>query len=243
MCTLSWSFHPTGYSVFFNRDELNQRAQALPPQQRTIGGVRIIAPQDAEKGGSWIVVNEYGVLTCLLNLYEYPIPETDEPYLSRGYLVMDLASCEDWTSSVSILNGKDLGRYPPFQLFQFTTDCEVHCLKWTGRERQTSYFRECLQPISGSSFRNEDVVARRIEAFRECTSEAFGDDRLQQLERFHLSHNPDGGAHSVNMCRADARTVSISRIDVEPQGVRFQYRQKGDRCFEFDAPILVTMDR
>ena len=205
--------------------------------------MRVIAPQDAEKGGSWIVVNEYGVLTCLLNLYEFPVPEPDEPYLSRGYLVMDLASCTDWASSISILNGKDLGRYPPFQLVQFTTDCEVNCLKWTGRERQTSYFRECLKPISGSSFRNKEVVARRIQAFEEYTFASSGEDRLQQLERFHLSYDPDDGPHSVNMCRTDARTVSISRVDVEPQNIRFLYRQKGDRCFEFDAPILVSMDR
>ena len=244
MCTLSWSFRPDGYSVFFNRDELHTRAPAIPPFKRSIAGVEVIAPQDADKGGSWITVNAYGVLTCLLNLYEYPIPEATEPYLSRGFLVMDLAACSNWESGSAILDDKDLHRYPPFQLVQFSPRGEVNRLKWTGEERIIDRLDECLQPISGSSFCNDEVVGKRIEAFdRLCKSDVSHEEQLRQLELFHFSHDSDNGAYSVNMCRSDARTVSINRVDVRAQEICFQYRQKAVRCFEFEPPSMILMDR
>ena len=244
MCTLSWSLHPEGYSVFFNRDERNSRSVARSPFRRAIAGVDVIAPQDGDKGGSWIVVNAHGVLTCLLNLYEYPIPRPAEPYLSRGYLVMDLAVCNNWEQSQAILGGKDLHRFPPFHLVQFLPDGEVNSLKWSGVERIDAQLGECLRPLSGSSFRNDEVVAKRIETFHSyCEPDTSQEQRLRQLEQFHLSHDPEQGAYSANMCRPDARTVSLSRVDVDAKKITFQYRQKAIQCFEFEPPSTVMMDR
>lgn len=244
MCTLSWSFRRNGYSVFFNRDELNSRALAISPQRQLVHGVEIIAPRDGEKGGSWITVNEYGVLTCLLNLYESPLPESPKPFLSRGSLVMDLAGCESWASSLSILDRKDLREYPPFQLLQFTPGAVMNGLKWSGTHQETHQYDPCELPISGSSFRNDDVAGKRFETFWKIVDpESAGEERLKQLEAFHLSYDADCGASSVNMCRPDAQTMSFSRVDVDEKSIRFRYQTKNSQGFEFDSPIVVSLNR
>jgi hypothetical protein len=244
MCTLSWDFCGNGYTIFFNRDELNTRTPATPPRKQLIQGVEVLAPQDGEKGGSWIAVNEFGVLTCLLNLYEHSFLEPSVPFLGRGHLVMDLATRRDWVSSQPILEKKNLERYPPFQLFQFAPGVPVNCLKWNGETFETFQFDQCRQPISGSSFRNHDVVGQRIETFKKLvTPESQGAGRLRQLETFHLSHDVDQGAYSVNMCRPDAQTISFSRVDVNSETIRFRYQKKDSRGFEFDSPLFITLDR
>ena len=67
MCTVTWIYEPGGYHLLCNRDEKKDRAPALAPRIHQRGWVRFIAPVDAQFGGSWIAVNEFGVSVCLLN--------------------------------------------------------------------------------------------------------------------------------------------------------------------------------
>ena len=89
MCTVSWFHEPGGYQLFCNRDEKLSRKKALEPRQWTREGVRFTAPIDAEAGGAWIALNEFGVSLCLLNGGEGPGPHR-EARRSRGLLVLDL---------------------------------------------------------------------------------------------------------------------------------------------------------
>ncbi len=55
-----------------NRDELRTRPSALPPQVRQFGGHQAILPIDPVSDGTWISVNDAGVVATLLNTYTGP---------------------------------------------------------------------------------------------------------------------------------------------------------------------------
>ena len=61
MCTVSWLHEPGGYHLLCNRDEKRTRGAALGPRIQKSAGVRFVAPADADFGGTWIAVNEFGV--------------------------------------------------------------------------------------------------------------------------------------------------------------------------------------
>jgi len=69
MCTLTWRRgSKETVEVFFNRDEKKTRSRAEPPGERfDANGVRYLSPLDPESGGTWMLVNERGLVVCLLN--------------------------------------------------------------------------------------------------------------------------------------------------------------------------------
>lgn len=244
MCTLSWEQSQDGYTVFFNRDELNSRLPAIPPTLQFIEGVKVIAPKDGNKGGTWIAVNEWGVLTCLLNRYGCTIRAGSHVNQSRGKLVMKLAHSRTWQSSLAILGDIKLSEYPPFQLFQFVPGAQIKGGQWNGFEWELLQYDLCKRPLTGSSFKNHEVVNQRTQTFHKLViSPQQSDQRLQELETFHLSHDSEAGAYSVNMCRPDAQTVSFSRIDVDHHSVHFRYQKKVERGFQFTDPFVTRLDR
>src|SRR5258707_15575033 len=109
MCTATWIRTRDGYELFFNRDELATRKPALPPAAREREGVRFLAPEDGDAGGTWIGVNERAIAVGLANGTE-PEQSLDDfdagrrpgieiverllwlrtSFRSRGLLVLDL---------------------------------------------------------------------------------------------------------------------------------------------------------
>ena len=95
------------------------------------------------------------------------------------------------------------------------------------RERMIETGRELRRasgemPVSTSSFDTPRVVRSRCELFARLR-EAHGAPAAEWLVDYPRSHVPDRGACAVCMHRADAHTVSFSRIRVDPQGIEFRY--------------------
>jgi len=89
MCTVS--VIPLGTDALrlaCNRDELRTRAIALPPTIQTFGERRAILPTDPDSGGTWIAVNDAGVVFTLLNAKPagalVPSPRPGEKVRERG---------------------------------------------------------------------------------------------------------------------------------------------------------------
>ncbi len=98
--------------VAANRDEQLARP-AEPPRIRTAGPLKSLAPRDLEAGGTWIGLNERGVVAAITNRYGVP---PDPHRRSRGALVT--AALEEPTaaaaaSRVAALPAAD---YNPFHL-------------------------------------------------------------------------------------------------------------------------------
>ncbi len=246
MCTLSWEFCSESYTLLFSRDELKRRAPAEPIREvKTSAGMRLIHPVDAEKGGSWIVVNERGLTTCLLNLYECSIPEPPVGgFESRGWLVMQLAESRSWEETMSLLSAIDPVRFPPFHLFQFDPILGVLSMKWTGVEvAWIEHPERCEQPASGSSFKNDEVVAKRRSAYKKLVKATDSNIRISELKQFHEWQDPENRAFSVKMMRPDAQTMSVSTITVNSQWVEFEYQSRDVDEEGFEEPMRLSLKR
>jgi len=209
MCTVSWLYDAQGYEVFFSRDEKLTRPPALAPRILIRNSVRCVSPMDTEGGGTWIGVNELGATVCLLNAY------TGAPAgaISRGLLVESLLHCSA-VETVAQLRRIDLTNFAPFKLLALEQGASARIFTWDGVHLlPVAPVRNLL---TSSSVDDAGAACRREEVFP-----AQPDSK--SLLAFHQSHSPERGAHSVCMHRADAATVSFSRIRVTRSRVQFQY--------------------
>ena len=78
--------------LFGNRDEQRSRT-SLSPQIATDerSGVQWLAGTDAKASGTWLGINEYGLVVAVTNRPEY---QPARPSRSRGLLCRDLLACE-----------------------------------------------------------------------------------------------------------------------------------------------------
>src|SRR3712207_9571694 len=84
----------SGFRVAFSRDELRVRLAGLPPGVGVFGARRAVHPTDAAAGGTWIAVNDAGLVLFLLNVnLPSPRPRSEEhtsELQSRQYIVCRL---------------------------------------------------------------------------------------------------------------------------------------------------------
>jgi uncharacterized protein with NRDE domain len=239
MCTATWirslGTEAPGYEVFFNRDEHKTRKPALPPAVKEREGVRFLAPEDGDAGGTWLGVNEYGIAIGLAN---GPLSEReggrsarDEgagPFRSRGLLVLDLlssASVEIVGARMGALRGRS---YRSFELFAIEPIGGLRIWRWDGETLASGRDGPGGKLLISSS-RDPERARREREALLERMVHAKGRIDAEVLLAYHASHEPERGAFSPCMHREDAGTVSFSRIRVGPGEVEFEYRQ-GPPC-------------
>jgi hypothetical protein len=223
MCTVSWLAERGGFTIFFNRDELKTRSRALPPYVRSSHGMNIIAPLDPDGKGTWIGANQLGLACCLLNDYSscrmgvLARPEVakgrDAHPTSRGLIVESLLGTESQRASLVRLRNLELADFRPFSILLFQSDTHPVLCRWNGSTLIESF---PSLPFSSSSFDTARVLNARLKSFpARCNA--------RTLEAFHASHAPSRSAYSVCMHRADAETMSFSRIRVTRETIDFAY--------------------
>lgn len=227
MCTLSWLQDRERFELFFNRDERRTRKPALPPERRFHAGTRFLAPLDGDFGGSWIGVNEFGLLLCLLNGDSPRDRDDDEPpagFTSRGLLLTALIDSRSADQTVRRLARLEHSRFRSFVLAAFEPPEAAALARWDRSDlRVTSGGLDVVPtPLISSSFCSEEVRCSRVRLF-ERMRRAAGEESPSVHLDFHASHEPQKGPYSVCMHRTDARTVSFSRIVVGPESIRFHY--------------------
>src|SRR4029079_17631075 len=75
MCTVSIVPDGDRFTLMSNRDERRGRAVALQPTVATFGARAAIVPIDPVGGGSWLGVNDAGLVAALLNRHAAPQPD------------------------------------------------------------------------------------------------------------------------------------------------------------------------
>lgn len=240
MCTVTWTHTSDGYVLFANRDERDTRQPALGPRVSVVRGVKYLAPVDGDHGGSWIGVNEFGLSLCLLNRYGDDLVETDREFVSRGLLLTDLMDCRRFDSVYKEIRQRDLTRFRPFSLLVLARSFPASTFQWNGVQLSVARDAESLAPLSSSSAIEPGIAVERTKQFARLTAGAWIDYSV--LDRFHRSHLPERGPYSVCMHRADARTVSLSRIRVTKAEVQFSY-EAGPPCESTSAEELSLMMR
>ncbi|MGF1902206.1 NRDE family protein [Aliivibrio sifiae] len=220
MCTLSWFSTPTGYELFFNRDEQRSRTDALAPQLFQENNVYYIMPIDPVGEGSWISLNNHGISLCLLNYYQGEIAPNNA--LSRGLLVKELASCDGVNSIQKILSNMDLSRFASFTLLIFHSNDSikhkgVQGFRWDGK-RFTSIAPS--SPMISSSVDADNVIEHRLSVYKQLTDSGVN---RQTLNQFHQHHHSKLGHRSPCMHRQDAQTVSFTHIIVDNKKNTLRY--------------------
>ena len=217
MCTASWIDTADGYTLFFNRDEQRSRAVGRPPRRMTVAGVRLVAPEDAEAGGTWIGVNEHGLTVCLLNRAPEGRRSPSRP-ISRGLLVASLLDCRSTAEVRTRLDQMALAPYQPFTLVTVEPGHPVILLGWDGLAVTR---RQVTQP--GLIATSSSIEAEAIRLSRTRLFDSIAYPSPAALQALHRSHLPSAGAHSICMHRSDALTVSACRVDVTSGDVALEY--------------------
>jgi len=224
MCTVSWQRKEGRTTLWFNRDEQHGRAPAELPRNWGPASTPWLAPRDPDGGGTWLWVNAHGLTACLLN--HYPRQGVGDGTRSRGLLLWGLASSPSLAALTARLMATNLRRYQAFHLLVVG---EQAARFWTWDGVHLTQAAEAPSFFSTSS-----VAPERLLPLRQELWEAADD-----LRSLHYRFDADDPAVGPCMERDDARTVSISRVEIFNRRLRLDYQAKG-RGFAADAWDIVT---
>jgi len=226
MCTASWASGGGGQRLLFNRDERRTRAKAEPPERREIGGTSCLCPRDGEAGGTWLLVNEWGL--CLAVMNNYAAVARGRPgkgRRTRGDLPYLLAMSRSPGEFRTSLGKLSLGDFAPFYLCCWDRWGGYCRLVWDGA--RAGIEQDERQVVATSSFRTEEVESFRCERYATLMA-AAGAGELGEEEQwlFHTGRQHGDAAFNPLMSRPDAMTHSVSRIDWREGVIRFRYYER-----------------
>jgi uncharacterized protein with NRDE domain len=123
MCTLAVyfrEFEDYPLVVAANRDEHFSRP-SLPPRILT-HDPKIFGGQDLAAGGTWLGVNEHGLVAAIVNRRVAAAPNPNEAPRSRGLLCLDMLLAKNAAQAGEWLEREDGSKYSPFILLIAGTD-------------------------------------------------------------------------------------------------------------------------
>jgi len=212
MCTLTFSPQRSGFLVVMNRDEQRSRIAALPPIFRQLGDRQALFPSEPT-GGTWMGMNDAGVVLALINWYSVPSLPLALP-VSRGVIIPTLLSESDAQMAGSSLATLALDQIQPFRLvgiFPRNVGGQVREWRWDGETVVAIEHPWKLEHWISSGADEQGAERERRRCFaRHSTAADHG--TKEWLIRLHASHEPAPGAASICVHREDAATVSQTRI-------------------------------
>ncbi|MFN0133223.1 MAG: NRDE family protein [Phycisphaerales bacterium] len=228
MCTVTIisgaSADGVGMRVVCNRDESRSRPPAMPPKWREVEdmpGARAIWPMDLEAGGTWIAAAESGLVLCLLNVNPEPPPRLPRSGLqSRGLVIPSLIGLSSPQAVVRRLSQTSLKRFAPFRLVAMQSaragaEPAVAEVRWD-RAAMNVTWRSGAAACFVSSGLGDSLAAPRLELFDDLV--VTPGPTAERQDEFHRHQWADRPEISVLMSRAEARTVSISTLEVTQGG-------------------------
>lgn len=214
MCTALFHLDESGLAVTMNRDERHERGAEIAPVMN-ITGLRWIGPRDSDQGGSWIGVNELGLLCFLLNAYlpgENKLHRSKNNHPSRGGLVTRALQHDFDGARAGLEQMADMAPYLPFTmvLAKVGRACSYD---WDGDQLTVTKLLEGWQLFTSSSWQSQQVCEKRQRLFDRWLAEGKPQDG--SLPTLNLLSLPGDEAASPMMKRWDAATRSITQVQVE----------------------------
>jgi len=227
MCSLSWRRFNDGLSLAFTRDESVLRPAAELPRVFIDEGIKYIMPRDPAGNGSWIAVNDTGLVIALLNDYQGVLKPPGVHLNSRGLLVRQLATCRTLEDVNNVIADWSLPFSQPFQLAVFFKDEEL-LWHYDGKANSIS-----ARPLSFHLFSSGHPDASAIIAARQAWVQRLNLDTESKLLALHRAHQPqrpltgntskEDRAYSFCMHREEARSQSLTLIRVTEGKVMMRY--------------------
>lgn len=231
MCTLSVLRRPISvvnndndepllWRVTFNRDEHRTRPPALSPHQHSYDDRVAVHPIDPLGGGTWIAVSSAGLVFALLNGYS---DGNSRPRAakSRGLIIPALLSADTLDVAATRVQTIDPSEFLSFRLVIIADDAAREAV---GNGRQLECRDVCEGEAwmqSSSSVRPEVVLPYRGAMFQQDVAPSRS---AAAQDHFHVTRHATDPALGVLMERDDARTVSVTTVEVFAGHVRMTYR-------------------
>lgn len=266
MCSFSWQQFDDTLAVVFNRDESITRSTAHLPKHYTENGVQFIMPKDPDGDGSWIAANEFGFVIVLLNDYQGQV-KPPQSLLSRGLLVRSLASCRNWQAIKQKVASWPLSQSQPFQLGVIakqqqlfwhynglSTDINPTVLPSALFSSGHPDVKNIVKLRHNLLQRNKvHNLAELLQLFKGHKPDLLDVAQMRQLNRKYpindatddevkedvVLNDGKGSTYSICMHRDDARTQSLSSIELKSGVVEFTYWD-GQPC-QVDRPVTVLL--
>jgi transport and Golgi organization protein 2 len=226
MCTLSIVPVADGCRVVCNRDERRTRAAAHPPRVFPTEVSWATYPRDPESGGTWIGVNDDGLVAALLNRSgPQHRPSVAPP--SRGSIVPALLSCASIARALNLYDTLGVGQFEPFRIVM--AHRSIVAVLASDRAHSPAELFSLVRPVMFTSSSLGDAIAEapRRRLFEQLVLD--GDDWLDGQFRFHRHRWARRPEISVQMSRQDAATVSRTTIVVSSRNIDLQYESLAGR--------------
>ena len=227
MCTVTAHKTNTGWLVTMNRDELRTRPSAYPP--KIWENADLLAPVDAEAGGTWIGVRRDGIWACLLNGYMAHTPASPSTPQTRGRLIPAILSNP---SPQSALENIDLSQTNSFRLWVGHNDGITEYFWNLETLERKDFSGESWYFASSSSLKQSEVIAHRRQLF-ENWQQAGAPTAGNSIPLFHIEVTDGNKEWAVNMSRDYSHTKSITQISAD--GTNISMRHWDAPRFDEDA--------
>jgi hypothetical protein len=233
MCTVTVVPHETGIRVMCNRDERRSRPSALPPHVHDLGGRLAAFPIDPRGGGSWVGVNDAGIVVTLLNVSGATHTFRDGPRRSRGLIVREILRCGSLSHAADTIANLDVS---PFETFRLVVTHGSTVVDATS-DGVRAAIRRPITLHTPLLFTSSSLGDALVEIPRRRLFERMVVERqagwLRGQARFHRHQWPSRPAISVRMERDDALTVSRTVVDVT----------RARRSLLYEAPVIGDSSR
>lgn len=178
MCTVSYYASHEKVVITSNRDESIYRPLAMHPKWFIHNNIRLCYPIDPLKGGSWFIVNGFGSTFVLLNGGQAKHASKPPYRLSRGLILIDIASSKNWQDFWVHVDLLDI---EPFTLIVYDNNTLHKCL-WDGNSKYASKL-DAFRPHIWSSVTLYDleIIEMRknwFSTFLERNSNQVNEDQL-----------------------------------------------------------------
>lgn len=204
--------------VAFNRDERLDRIEAAPPVVVRYGIVGAVHPVDPEGSGTWIAGTTERLVFTLMN--EAETGEDISSPVSRGLVIPSLLSATGLDDVEARLARYPADRHRPFRLLVVGSEGVVEAVRTAGCFTVTREPAVARLVRTSSSLDPDGVCPRRVALFESVVD---GASQAAQ-DRFHAHRWPDAPGASVLMSRGDARTVSVTVVELFDRILRLTYR-------------------
>ena len=227
MCTVTVVPHDRGVRLVCNRDEQRTRSVALPPQIYDLGGRLAVFPLDPQGGGTWIGVNDAGIVISLLNLKGATPATRNRTQGSRGLIVRNLLHCASLPHAIALAENLDPRAFEAFRVV-IVHDGRVAVGTSDGIASIRCTEQRLDRPLLfTSSSLGDAVVGPPRERLFERMVVRNSTGWLGGQTRYHQHQWPHRPEISVRMERRDALTVSRTTLDVT----------NGNRQVLYEAPL------
>ncbi len=136
MCTLLILYRPLHkwpLIIAGNRDEMKNRP-SLSPGKHWGNDKNIIAGKDLTAGGSWLGINNKGLISTILNRPNSLGPNKEK--FSRGDIIINVLKNKDIKTALTYIELLDITNWRPFNLF-IANNKNAYWIKSTGKNKIT----------------------------------------------------------------------------------------------------------